>query len=73
MIGVAAAIVPHNCANVFRHDIKVTDQVLYGFLLEIGTLDRLVHIVGVSLVMRGVMDFHCARIDVRLQRVIRIG
>jgi hypothetical protein len=69
----AAAVVPHDCANVFRNGIKVTDQVFHGFLLEIGAFYRLVNVVDVSLVMLGVMDFHCARIDVRLQRIIRIG
>jgi hypothetical protein len=73
VIGVAAAVVPHNCANVFRHGVEVTDQVFYSFLLEIGALDGLVQVIDVSLVMFGVMNFHCARIDVRLQRIIRIG
>ena len=69
----AAAVVPHDCANVFRHGIEVTDQVFYGFLLEIGALDRFVQVIDVSLVMLRVVDFHCARIDVRIQRIIRIG
>ena len=41
VIGMAAAVIPNNCANVFRHGIEVTDKVLYGFLLEIGAVTAL--------------------------------
>src|SRR4029434_5323849 len=51
VIGVAAAIVAHDCANVFRNSIDVTDKVLYGFLLEIGALHCLVQVIDISLMM----------------------
>jgi hypothetical protein len=73
VIRVTAAIVAYNCADIFRHGIEITDQVFHGFLLKVGALDRLVQVIDVSLMMLGVVNFHCARIDVRLQRIIRIG
>src|SRR4029077_12695564 len=54
VISMAAAVVPHDCANVFRHSIQIADEVFHGFLLEIGALDRLVEVVDISLMMLGV-------------------
>ena len=72
MISVAAAVVAHNGANVFGNGVQITNQVFHRFLLKIGALDRLVDVIDVGLVMLGVMDFHRTRINVRLQRIIRI-
>ena len=73
MISVAAAVVAHDGANVFRNGVQIADQIFDRFFFQIGlAFDRLVEVVDVSLVMLGVMDFHRPRIDVRLQRIIRI-
>ena len=73
MICVTSAVVSHNCANVFRHRFKITDQILDRLVFEIGfAFDRFVDIVDVSLVMLGMVDFHRLRIDMRFQRIVRI-
>ena len=36
MVRVSAAVVPHDGANVFRHRFQILDQILDGFLVEIG-------------------------------------
>mgnify|MGYP003694796483 CR=1 FL=1 len=75
MIGVAAAVVANGGANVFRDGIQITGSNLRpissassGLILE-----RVVHVGDVSLMMLGVMNFHRARVDVRLERVVGVG
>jgi hypothetical protein len=73
VIRVTAAIVPDDRANIFRRRFQITDQVLDGLLFEISfAFERIVQVVDVSLVMLGVMDLHCLRIDVRFQSIVRI-
>ena len=72
MISVAAAVVAHNGANVFGNGVQIANQIFHRLFLEISAFDRLVEVVNVGLVMLGVMDFHRTRINVRLQRIIRI-
>ena len=70
----AAAVVADDAADVFRNGIQILDQVFDGFVRELGfVLEGVVDVGDVSLVMLGVMDFHRARIDMRLERVVGVG
>ena len=52
---------------------EIADQILDRFLFEFSfAFDRVVHVVDVSLVMLGVMDFHRLRIDVRFQSIVGV-
>ena len=73
MIGVAAAVVAHGGANVFRHGIQDCESNLRPISLRARVvLERVVKVGDVSLVMLGVMDFHRARVDVRFERVVGV-
>ena len=69
-----AAVIAHHSANVFRHRVQITDQILdrLGRQLRL-VLERVVDVRDVGLVMLGVMDLHRARIDVRLKRIVGVG
>ena len=73
MVGVAAAVIAHDAANVFGHGGEVLDQIFDGFAGQIGlVLQGVVDVGDVSLVMLGVMDLHRARVDMRLERVVSV-
>jgi len=73
MIGVTTAIIANDGANIRRNSIEITDQLLDGFLFQLGFAgDGFVKIRYVSTVMFPVMDFHRLRVDVRFQRIFGI-
>ena len=73
MIRVAAAVVTHRAADVFRDGREVSDEGFDGFGFKRGVAGHgLVHVVHVCLVMSAVMNFHGQRVDVRLKRFFRV-
>ena len=71
---VAAAVVAHRRPDVVGHRIQVGDEVLDRLAFEVGlSRDRLVQVGDVSGMMLAVVDFHRLGVDVRLQRVLRVG
>ena len=63
---------PHR-ANIFGHSVEVLDQIFDGFGGQLGlVLERVIDVSDVSLVMLGVVDLHRARVDMRLECVVRV-
>ena len=73
VVHVAAAVVAHGGADVFRNFVDLCEQLFDGKFREIGvTFERLVEVGDVSAVMLIVMDFHRLRVDIRLECVERV-
>jgi hypothetical protein len=69
-----AAVVADCRLDVCRERAEIRDERFSGFSLEIGlAFDGAVELVGVSLMMLVVVDFHRFRIDVRFEGVERIS
>ena len=69
-----ATVVAHGAFDGVRHGRHVLDERVNGFGFERDIAgDGLVKIVHVGFVMAIVVDFHCGRIDVRLESVIGVG
>src|SRR6185503_9259268 len=69
VIPVAAAVVAHCGADVFRNAVDTAADLLDALALKVGMLfQRGVEIGDVSLMMLPVMDLHRLRVDVRLER-----
>ena len=72
MVGVAAAVVAHGGADIFRNLFDVAAQIFDALLGDAVAFERLVEVVDVRLVMLVVMDLHRLGVDVRLQGIVRI-
>ncbi|MNG19923.1 hypothetical protein D3C84_1041340 [compost metagenome] len=72
MVGVAAALIDHRCAKLFRQLLNGRHQLLHGPIGILGALDGRVEVVDVSLVMLGVVNLHGLRIDMRFQGVVGV-
>ena len=73
MVQVAAAVVPHGGANGLRHLADLREQLLDREFLEFGmAFERLVEVGDISRVVLVVVDLHGLRVDVWLERVVRI-
>ena len=71
----AAAIVAHGGTDVLRNDGAVVRQKLFNRLAGQGwgRFQCLIQVGHVSVVMLAVMDLHGHFVDVRLQRIGRVG
>ena len=69
----AAAVIAHRGANVLGHFLDVAQHLFDRLIVERRALDRLVQVRDVRGMVLVVMNFHGARVDVRLERVERIG
>ena len=73
MVGVAAAVVANGAADVRRDRIQVADELLDGFLFEVGLAgDGFVQVCHVGGVVFVVVNFHRLRVDERFKGVFRI-
>ena len=65
----AAAVVAHRRADVFRHAVDAAAQLLDALRAQLGVLlERGVQVGDICLVMLPVMNLHRLRVDVRLER-----
>jgi hypothetical protein len=70
MVGVAAAVVAHCAADIFRNRTKIANERFDGFAFERRVAGHcLVQVGHVSIVMFIVMDLHRHRVDVRFERL----
>jgi hypothetical protein len=73
MVRVSAAVVADDPRMSSGTAVQILDQIFDGFVRQLGfVLERVVDVGDVSLVMLGVVDFHRARVDVRLERVVGV-
>src|SRR5262249_43652551 len=72
-IGVSAAVVSPNCANVFRKSIQIADETFYSLFFKVGALHCLVQVITQTLGCFLVVNSLLSRMDVRLQRIICVG
>ena len=73
MVGVPTAVVAHRAADALRHCVEVAHQFLDRLGLQFGVAgDGLVELGHICVVMFAMVDFHGLRVDVRLQRVVRV-
>ena len=73
MIGVSAAMIPHRRLDLVRQGVNVGQQVLDARLAQVQTFDRLVQIGHVAAMVLRVVDLHGAGVEMRLQRIVRVG
>jgi hypothetical protein len=73
MVGVAAAVVADGSALALWHGIQIGDQLFDALALPSAAFQSSVHLIDVRLMVVGVMDFHRACVNVRLQRIVRVG
>jgi hypothetical protein len=74
VIGVPSAVVSHGNADVFWNRRKIGDEILQANIEKLWVLFQSgVQVVHIGLVVLGVMDLHCFRIYVRLERIVGIG
>src|SRR6266545_503888 len=73
VVRVAADVVANGGADVLRNDLDARQDVLDRAAVPLGALERLVRVVDVSLVVLVVVDAHRLLVDVRLERVVRVG
>ena len=74
MVCVAAAVVAYSAAHSFRQGVQVAYQLFDALAGEIVVaFERGVEFGDVGGVMLAVVNFHGLRINVRLQRVMRVG
>src|SRR5262245_32520304 len=73
VVRVAAAVVAHGGANVFRDGVDVLQQVVNALGLQLGMLlERRVQVRDVRVVMLPVMDFHRLLVDVGFESIGRV-
>ncbi len=69
----AAAIVAHRAADIFRHAVQILQNVVNRFRLQVRMpFQGLVQIGDVSAMMFVVMDFHRSSVDIRFKCVVRV-
>src|SRR5438105_2319395 len=74
VVPVSPSVVPNHGADSFGSFVDVAHQVIDGFLRQLGRfLESPVEIVHVCLMVLSVMDLHCFRIYVWLERREVIG
>jgi len=69
---VAAAVVADGGRLVRRNLADVLHQVFNVHVGELGAFDGVVQVGDVGVVMLAVVDLHRLRVDMRLQRILRI-
>jgi hypothetical protein len=72
VVRVAAGVVADRGLLVRGERLEVAQHVLDGAVRPLGPLERLVRVVHVRLVVLAVVDLHRARVDVRLEGVVRV-
>ena len=73
MIRVATTIIAHGTANVLGHGVQVADQVVDGFASQlVVAFQGGIELGNIGGMMFAMMDFHRLRINVRLERIMRI-
>ena len=73
VVGMAAAVVPHRRLLVGGQDLEVRDHGVDRSVHPLGAVERRVEVRHVRGVMLAVVDLHRLRVDVRLERVERVG
>ena len=74
VIVVTAAVVADGAADIVRHRGEIADERVDGLGFQRGIAgEGLVQIIHVSLVMAAVVDLHRLLVDVRFERVVRVG
>ncbi len=73
VVGMSTTVVANDGTNIFGDGIEIFDEVFNGFGCEGGAFESGVDVVDVGLVMFGVVNFHCSRIDVWFERVVGVG
>lgn len=72
MIGMTATLIDDCRAQVFRELFDAGDQFLHRPVRKLGAFHRCIEVVDVGLVVLGVMDLHCLRIDMRLKGIVGV-
>ena len=67
-------MVAHHATDVFWHRLEVGNQFTRAFFLKLWFAgDGGIDVGDVSRVVLGVMDFHCAGVDVGFERVVCVS
>ena len=69
----APSVVPHSPPDVFGNIPDIHHQLTDGLVRKLRSLNCRIQVSYVGVVMFAVMDFHRARVNVRLERIICIA